>query len=134
MFGGVKTAGGGTTDAFAIISKLAAAISAGGDISGAVAEATDGIARGADPGRRSVRGSVGARSARLDLVSDQLTDTAANREIDRSALEDTDVTDGDHRASEDHDDPVGDPGELHQAQPAVAVRLSAMILGRLVTG
>jgi flagellar hook-associated protein 3 FlgL len=39
-----------------------------------------------------VRGSVGARSARLDLVSDQLTDTAANREIDRSALEDTDVT------------------------------------------
>jgi len=90
VFGGVKTTGG-TTDAFAIISKLAAAISAGGDISGAVAEATNEISA-AQTQVASVRGSVGARSARLDLVSDQLTDTAANREIDRSALEDTDVT------------------------------------------
>jgi flagellar hook-associated protein 3 FlgL len=91
VFGGIKTAGGGTTDAFAIISKLAAAISAGGNISGAVAEATDGIAA-AQSQVASVHGSVGARAARLDLVSDQLTDTAANREIDRSALEDTNVT------------------------------------------
>lgn len=90
VFGGVQTANG-TTDAFAIISKLAAAIDAGGDVSSAAAEATDGI-NTALTQIGSVRGSVGARAARLDLVSDQLTDTAANREIDRSALEDTDVT------------------------------------------
>jgi flagellar hook-associated protein 3 FlgL len=90
VFGGVQTANG-TTDAFAIISKLAAAIDAGGNVSSAVSEATDGInASLTQVG--TVRGSVGARAARLELVSDQLTDTAANREIDRSALEDTDVT------------------------------------------
>lgn len=90
VFGGVQTANG-TTDAFAIISKLAAAIDAGRNVSSAAAEATDGInASLTQVG--SVRGSVGARAARLDLVADQMTDTAANREIDRSALEDTNVT------------------------------------------
>ncbi|MFA6116621.1 MAG: flagellin [Sphingomonas sp.] len=90
VFGGVQTASG-TTDAFAIISKLAAAIDAGGNVSSAASEATDGI-NAALTQVGTVRGSVGARAARLDLVSDQLTDTAANREIDRSALEDTDIT------------------------------------------
>jgi flagellar hook-associated protein 3 FlgL len=90
VFGGLQTASG-TTDAFAIISKLAAAIDAGGNVSSAASEATDGI-NAALTQVGTVRGSVGARAARLDLVSDQLTDTAANREIDRSALEDTDVT------------------------------------------
>ncbi len=90
VFGGVRTASG-TTDAFAIISKLAAAIDAGGNVSSAAAEATDGI-NAALTQVGSVHGSVGARAARLDLISDQMTDTAANREIDRSALEDTNVT------------------------------------------
>ena len=90
VFGGVQTANG-ATDAFAIISKLAAAIDAGGNVSSAVAEATDGINASLNQ-VGTVRGSVGARAARLDLVADQMTDTAANREIDRSALEDTNVT------------------------------------------
>lgn len=87
---GVQTTNG-ATDAFAIISKLAAAIDAGGNVSSAAAEATDGINTSLTQ-VGTVRGSVGARAARLDLVADQMTDTAANREIDRSALEDTNVT------------------------------------------
>ncbi|MDB5703475.1 MAG: Flagellar hook-associated protein FlgL [Sphingomonas bacterium] len=90
VFGGIATASG-TSDAFAIISKFAAALNAGGNVSAAAKEAGDGI-NAALTQVTSVQGSVGARAARLDMVSSQLTDTATNREIDRGALEDTDVT------------------------------------------
>jgi flagellar hook-associated protein 3 FlgL len=90
VFGGIATASG-TSDVFAIISKFAAALNAGGSVSAAAKEAGDGV-NAALTQVTSVQGSVGARAARLDMVSSQLTDTATNREIDRGALEDTDVT------------------------------------------
>ena len=90
VFGGVTTASG-SSDVFAILSKFAAALDAGGSVKDAAAEANDGI-NAALTQVGAVRGSVGARAARLDLVSAQLTDTAANRETARSALEDTDIT------------------------------------------
>jgi flagellar hook-associated protein 3 FlgL len=90
VFGGIQTASG-TSDAFAIISKVVAALNAGGDVSAAVGEAGDSL-NAAMTQVAGVSGSVGAREARLDMVSTQLTATAANREVDRSALEDTDTT------------------------------------------
>ncbi|WEJ98879.1 MAG: flagellar hook-associated protein FlgL [Candidatus Sphingomonas phytovorans] len=90
VFGGIPTASG-TSDVFAILSKFAAALDAGGSVKDAAGEATNGI-NSALTQIGSVRGSVGARAARLDLVSDQLTDTAANRETARGAIEDTNIT------------------------------------------
>jgi flagellar hook-associated protein 3 FlgL len=90
IFGGIATASG-SSDVFAILSKFAAALDAGGSVKIAAAEAGDGI-NAALTQVTSVTSSVGARAARLDIVSSQLTETAANRETDRSALEDTDVT------------------------------------------
>lgn len=90
VFGGIATASG-TSDVFAIISKFAAALNAGGSVTAAASEASDGIGAALTQ-IAGVSGSVGARSARLEMVSAQMTATAANREADRSALEDTDVT------------------------------------------
>lgn len=90
IFGGIATAGG-SSDVFAILSKFAAALDAGGSVKTAAAEAEDGISAALTQ-VTSVSSSAGARAARLDMVSSQLTETAANRETDRSALEDTDVT------------------------------------------
>ncbi|MES1974502.1 MAG: flagellin [Pseudomonadota bacterium] len=90
VFGGIATASG-TSDVFAIISKFAAALNAGGSVTAAAKEAGNALTA-AQTQVTSVQGSVGARAARLELVSSQLTDTAANRETGRSALEDTDVT------------------------------------------
>src|SRR3546814_18977604 len=39
-----------------------------------------------------VRASIGARGARLDLEQTRAADAGAAREIDRSAIEDTDIT------------------------------------------
>jgi flagellar hook-associated protein 3 FlgL len=91
IFGGVKNADGSTTDMFAIISKFAAALDAGGSVTDAAAAAGDGL-KASLAQVTSVHGSVGARGTRLDLEASQLKDTATNREIDRSALEDADVT------------------------------------------
>ncbi|WP_010184702.1 flagellin N-terminal helical domain-containing protein [Sphingomonas sp. PAMC 26605] len=91
VFGNIPTSGGGTTDAFAVLSNFIAALNAGGDISAAAGTAADGL-KGAITQVGAVQGSVGAREARLDIVSTQSTDAAGARELDRSALEDTDLS------------------------------------------
>ncbi|QBM77342.1 flagellar biosynthesis protein FlgL [Sphingomonas sp. AAP5] len=91
VFGNIPTSGGGTTDAFAVLANFISALNAGGDISSAAGTAADGL-KGAMTQVNAVQGSVGARAARLDIVSTQSTDAASARELDRSALEDTDLS------------------------------------------
>ncbi|MCG8399542.1 hypothetical protein LWS67_23930, partial [Bacillus atrophaeus] len=43
VFGNIPTSGGGTTDAFAVLSNLISALNAGGDISTAAGTAADGL-------------------------------------------------------------------------------------------
>lgn len=90
VFGGIAQ-GGGTTDVFAIINALADALDAGGSSVAAAGSAIDGLKLALDQ-VNGVRGSAGARSARLDLEATKLEDTGINREADRSNLEDTDIT------------------------------------------
>lgn len=90
VFGGISTPSG-TSDMFAVITKLATAL-IGND--SPIAAATEGGAslKAVLTQIGSARGSVGARAARLDLETDRLTDVATTREVDRSGLEDTDIT------------------------------------------
>lgn len=90
IFGGVQTASG-TTDLFSIISNLASALDAGGDVTAAASAAGDALTSAANQ-VSSTQASVGARGARLTLVTNTMTDAATNRETERSSLEDTDVT------------------------------------------
>ena len=90
VFGNIPTSGGSTTDVFAVLGSLISALNAGGDVTAATGAAADGL-KGAVAQVGNVQGSVGARAARLDIVSAQATDAAAARETDRTGLEDTDV-------------------------------------------
>lgn len=74
-------------DMFATLKALSDAI-AGGDDTG---DALDALKDNMDS-VAAARASIGARSARLDLTAERLTDAAASREEVRSGLEDTDVT------------------------------------------
>ena len=80
--------GGNTID---MLARLTAALKAGGDTSAALGSAITSLTD-ATTQVASVQGSVGARAARVDLAASQLKDAAADREVSRSALEDTDVT------------------------------------------
>ena len=91
VFGGLPASGGGTTDIFALLTSYITALNTGGDTTAASNTAADGF-KNALTQVTNVQGSVGARAARLDIVSNQATDAAAARETDRSALEDTDVS------------------------------------------
>lgn len=91
VFGNIPTKTGGTTDVFALLSDYITALDAGGDVSAASADAIDGLDK-AQSQVANVQGSVGARAARLDIVSSQATDAAAAREVDRTELEDTDLS------------------------------------------
>uniref|UniRef100_UPI0035CA5AD7 flagellar hook-associated protein FlgL n=1 Tax=uncultured Sphingomonas sp. TaxID=158754 RepID=UPI0035CA5AD7 len=91
VFGNVPASGGGTTDIFAVLTSFISALNAGGDISAAAGTAADAI-KASTTQVASVQGSVGAREARLDIVSSQATDAAGARELDRSGLEDTDMS------------------------------------------
>ena len=91
VFGNIPVSGGGTTDVFAMLTSFISALNTGGDISTAASTAADGLAA-AQTQVSSVQGSVGAREARLDIVSTQSTDAAGARELDRSAREDTDLS------------------------------------------
>lgn len=90
VFGGIA-AGGSTTDVFALLNTLADAIDAGGDISATAATTLDGLKASLDQ-VNSTRGSLGARSARLDLEASRIQDATIAREAERSGLEDTNVT------------------------------------------
>ncbi len=74
-----------------MIAALATALKAGGDTSAALGDAITDLSA-ATTQVSDVQASLGARGARLDLVSAQLTTAATNREARRSSLEDTDVT------------------------------------------
>ena len=81
----------GGRNAIDMLAALATALKAGGDTSAALGGALTDLST-ATTQVSDVQASLGARGARLDLVSAQLTSAATNRETRRSALEDTDVT------------------------------------------
>lgn len=91
IFGGVADGSGGTTTVFAVLNDFIAALNAGGTVTAAAGKATDGLSA-AMTQVSSAQGSVGARAARLDLVAAQASDAADLRELDRSGLEDTDLS------------------------------------------
>lgn len=77
-------------DMFQIIGDLADALKSGGDVTAAAGTALDGI--NASLSNVSLaRATVGARGARLDLKTEQMTDVAETRETTRSGIEDTDI-------------------------------------------
>src|SRR3546814_759278 len=82
---------GGPTDVFAIIGALADTLENGGDVGAAAATALGDLKASVDH-LTGVRASIGARGARLDLEQTRAADAGAAREIDRSAIEDTDIT------------------------------------------
>ncbi|MFM9827189.1 MAG: flagellar hook-associated protein FlgL [Sphingomonas sp.] len=90
VFGGITGAGGATT-LFAAISNLADAFDTNTNVNAAAGATIDGLKSGLDQ-INGLRGSVGARGARLDLETNRLQDTGIAREADRSGLEDTDLT------------------------------------------
>ncbi|RIA44491.1 flagellar hook-associated protein 3 FlgL [Hephaestia caeni] len=90
VFGGIAGAGG-PTDVFAIIGALADTLENGGDVGAAAATALGDLKASVDH-LTGVRASIGARGARLDLEQTRAADAGAAREIDRSAIEDTDIT------------------------------------------
>lgn len=90
LFGGIPTASG-SSDMFAVIARLATALTSDTGATAAASEAGDGL-KAVLTQVAAARGSVGARAARLDLETERLTEVASTREADRSALEDTDIT------------------------------------------
>jgi flagellar hook-associated protein 3 FlgL len=90
VFGGIPTTSG-TTDLFKVLTDFTAALDAGGDTTAAAASAGDALKAALDNISDS-QASIGARGARLTIVSSAMTDTGTAREAQRSALEDTDVT------------------------------------------
>jgi flagellar hook-associated protein 3 FlgL len=90
VFGGIQT-GSGTTDLFSIISGLTQALDAGGSVTAAASAAGDALKTALDH-VSDAQASIGARGARLTLLSSAMTDIAATRETQRSSLEDTNVT------------------------------------------
>ena len=87
VFDGIPTATG-TTDVFALLGNFAAALESGGPVSTDVLDSLNSAVTQV----ASVRGVVGARSARLDLEASRLQDGELARATDRSSIEDTDVT------------------------------------------
>lgn len=92
IFGGLTAAGGGSTDIFAELTNLAAALEApGGTTVPSVAATTLDQLKATVEQVSAVRGSIGARAARLDLEKSRLEDAAVTREVDRSDLEGADI-------------------------------------------
>jgi flagellar hook-associated protein 3 FlgL len=80
----------GDADMFAIIGNLADALKSGTDVKAAAGTALDGINTSLSTVSLA-RATIGARGARLDLKSDQMTAVAETREATRSGIEDTDI-------------------------------------------
>ncbi|MDG2533720.1 flagellin [Sphingomonas sp. HITSZ_GF] len=77
-------------DMFAIIGDLADALKSGTDVKAAAGTALTGINASLDQVTLA-RATIGARGARLDLKSEQMTAVAETRETMRSGIEDTDI-------------------------------------------
>jgi flagellar hook-associated protein 3 FlgL len=80
----------GDADMFAIIGNLADALKSGTDVKAAAGTALDGINTSLSTVSLA-RATIGARGARLDLKSEQMTAVAETRETTRSGIEDTDI-------------------------------------------
>jgi len=78
-------------DILSDISALATALRGTGDVA-AIAGATGDKLTASNSQVAAVQGSLGARAQRVDIESSRMTDLATDREITRSAIEDTDVT------------------------------------------
>ena len=99
VFGAIGTGEGTTQDMFGIVQDLADAFRNGSTadeddrtaLRDKVSTALTGLTA-ADDRVTTVRASVGARAARVDLQKDQLTALAETREAERSGLEDADTT------------------------------------------
>lgn len=81
----------GDKDTLTVLSDLAAALNAGGDVTDAVSGALDDLGAANDQ-VSAVRASVGARAARVDLQQSLLTTATTDRAELRSKVEDVDVT------------------------------------------
>lgn len=90
IFEGIATPSG-TSDIFAIVQGLAAAIRTGGTTSSTASSEAITSLKTSVESVTSARASVGARAARLDIESARLADVAIDREDLRSSIEDTDV-------------------------------------------
>jgi flagellar hook-associated protein 3 FlgL len=82
---------GGGKDMLAVLSALAGRLSSGDTLDKDDAEEAVDDLKAATDQMASVRGSVGARAARVDLLQSQSTALATDREAERSSLEDTDM-------------------------------------------
>ena len=93
VFGGIRTADGGTSDLFTLVQNLATALNGSDEDArkAAVAQSLTDL-NSADESITNARASVGARAARVDLESNQLSDLADAREAERSSLEEADTT------------------------------------------
>lgn len=81
----------GPTDVIAVVAGLAAALQGGTDPSAALATGVKDLKLASDQ-TTAVQASLGARAARVDMLTAQAIATAANREEVRSGLEDADIT------------------------------------------
>ncbi len=83
--------GTGSANVMTILTTLSAALKAGGSMIAPAAAALTGI-EVASANIATTRTSIGARAARVDLIDERLGAVAANREIERSSIEDVDLT------------------------------------------
>lgn len=94
IFGNIP-AGAGTTDLFAIVADLGAALEPGGaatpaDLRAAMTAGIDGITKATEQ-VVTARASIGARAARLELETERVTRARGENEIDRGTLEGVDI-------------------------------------------
>ena len=83
---------GNGDNTLAMLSRLADALNAGGDVSSTVASSLDGLGDAVDQ-VANVQASVGARGARIDLQQQLLTTANTDRSELRGKLEQVDITD-----------------------------------------
>ena len=91
VFGGIPDGASGTTDLFSVLTTFADALDTDASPVAASSTASDALKSALDNVANS-QASLGARSARLTMLSSAMTDAGVARETQRSALEDTDVT------------------------------------------
>jgi len=91
VFGGILDGASGTTDLFSVLTTFADALDTDASPVAASSTASDALKSALDNVANS-QASLGARSARLTMLSSAMTDAGVARETQRSALEDTDVT------------------------------------------
>jgi len=83
---------GNGKDTLAVLQTLAAALMAGTALDADAGKAAIADLAAADDQLTGVRASLGARATRVDILQTQSTRIAADRETERSGLEDTDYT------------------------------------------